>query len=276
MDLLKMAKDKRVLLAAHRGVCGGNIPCNSIQAFKAALNAGADIIELDVDSSSDGVLFIQHPKMEKVHIGVQASIRSYPADMVRRFRKSNWDLAPTEWFIPTLEEAFSLLKGKCVINVDKFWDHPKEIAEFIRKMDMADQILIKTANKPEYLDAVEEYAPDIPYMTIAKEVDDTYDDIRRRKINYIGAEVLFKTDDAQVCSREYIDGMHADGKIVWANAILYSYKAVLAAGHSDDISLIEDPELGWGWLADRGFDIIQTDHLFACRSFLEATGRRNK
>ena len=30
----------------------------------------------------------------------------------------------------------------------------------------------------------------------------------------------------------------------------------------------------WGWLADRGFDFIQTDWLRDCADFLERTGRR--
>ena len=82
MDLLKLAKERGVLIAAHRGACGGNVPCNSSAAFKAAVNAGADIIELDVDSSSDGELFIQHPGMERVHLRFADSIRNYPASVV--------------------------------------------------------------------------------------------------------------------------------------------------------------------------------------------------
>ena len=30
-------------------------------------------------------------------------------------------------------------------------------------------------------------------------------------------------------------------------------------GHDDDTSVLGHPEQGWGWLMDRGFDIIQTD-----------------
>jgi len=155
MDLLKMAKEKNVLLVAHRGSFGGNIPPNSLQAFQLALNYGADIIELDVDASADGELFIQHPRMEKVHLRMSDRIKAFPASMVEQFRLSNCDLTRTEWCIPRLEEALRMLKGKCIINIDKFWDHPKEISEMIRKLGMEDQILIKCLNKPEYLDAVQ-------------------------------------------------------------------------------------------------------------------------
>ncbi|MBO5440746.1 MAG: hypothetical protein J6A53_08840, partial [Clostridia bacterium] len=42
------------LLVAHRGVCGANIPCNSIAAYKIALSQGADVVEIDVSKSKDG------------------------------------------------------------------------------------------------------------------------------------------------------------------------------------------------------------------------------
>ena len=274
MNLLKAAKEKKVLLVAHRGVCGGNIPCNSLQAFRAAINQGADIVELDVDRSADGELFIQHPGMERVHLRIPASIRNYNSAEVQEFRLSNCDLAPTEWSIVRLEEALELLRGKCIVNINKFWENPEAIAKLVRRLKMEDQILIKTENRPEYLNDVETYAPDIPYMTIANTEDTTHEAMMKRSINYVGTEVLFETEDAPVASAEYLNQKHHDGKIVWSNAIVYNYRAVLSAHHNDDISLTEDPAKGWGWLADHGFDLIQTDFLFPCKHFLETTGRR--
>lgn len=261
-------------MVAHRGVCGGNIPCNSLQSFRAAINQGADIVELDVDRSADGELFIQHPGMERVHLRIPHSIRNYNSAEVQEFRLSNCDLAPTEWSIVRLEEALELLRGKCIVNIDKFWENPEAIAKLVRRLKMEDQILIKTENRPEYLNDVETYAPDIPYMTIANTEDTTHEAMMKRSINYVGTEVLFETEDAPVASAEYLNQMHHDGKIVWSNAIVYNYRAVLSAHHNDDISLTEDPAKGWGWLADHGFDLIQTDFLFPCKHFLETTGRR--
>ena len=64
--------------------------------------------------------------------------------------------------------------------------------------------------------------------------------------------------------------MHRDGKLVWANAIIYNYREQLSAGHSDDLSLTGDPADGWGWLAKRGFDLIQTDWPLMMREYLES------
>lgn len=276
MDILQKVKEKKVLLVAHRGTCGGNIPCNSMAAFKAAVLAGADMVELDVERSLDGELFVQHPEMEPVHLRMKDSIRNYPASVVENFKLSNWDHDPTQYSIVRLEEALTFLRGKCMINIDKFWENPEEISTLIRKLGMVGHVLIKAANKPEYLEAVEKYAPDIPFMTVAKDGTDMHEEMMKRNIRYVGIEAIFATEDSPVASRKFIDKLHADGKIVWANAIVYDYKKVLTAGHNDDISVTENPELGWGWLADRGFDLIQTDFIFQCRHFLEETGRRIK
>ena len=45
-DLRETAKDHKIIVA-HRGVAGGNIPCNTIPAYETALKQGADMIETD-------------------------------------------------------------------------------------------------------------------------------------------------------------------------------------------------------------------------------------
>lgn len=275
MDLLKSAQEKKVLLVAHRGTCGGNIPCNSLPAFKAALRAGADMIELDVERSADGELFIQHPGVEHVHLRMRDSIKRYPASVVKQFKLSNTELLPTQYPILRLEEALNFLRGKCYINVDKFWENPKPIADLIRRLGMEDQVLVKTGYNPKILDAVEEVASDLLYMVVTGGGLDIHEEMMQRNLRYVGIETLFKTDDAPGAAPEFVERLHADGKIVWVNSIVFDYNVVMTGGHDDDVSMVEDPELGWGWLADRGFDMIQTDFIYQCRDFLEKTGRRN-
>ena len=52
-DLKKLAEQK-LIMVAHRGIWGGNIPCNTIAAYEIALKQGADMIEIDVDACADG------------------------------------------------------------------------------------------------------------------------------------------------------------------------------------------------------------------------------
>ena len=55
---IALNQKRGVLLAAHRGYYGGNIPFNSHASFQIALNHDADIVELDVERSEDNKLFV--------------------------------------------------------------------------------------------------------------------------------------------------------------------------------------------------------------------------
>ncbi|MBQ1862516.1 MAG: glycerophosphodiester phosphodiesterase family protein [Clostridia bacterium] len=275
MDLYQAAQE-RIIITAHRGVSGGNIPCNTIAAYDAAVAQGADMIEIDASLSADGTLFSFHPGMEGAHLGKSCRIPEMHDDEIRQLRYVNYDRASTECGLCTLDEIFERYKNKCFINVDKFWDHPQKISELIRKHNMKDQIVVKTGPSKEMLDIIEQYAPDIAYLALISKNDGTHEELKKRKINYIGAEVLFSSEESELCSEEFIEKMHADRKLVWVNSIIYDYHAQLSARHSDDTAIACDPEYGWGWLADRKFDIIQTDWTLALRLFLEKTGRRYK
>ena len=46
------------------------------------------------------------------------------------------------------------------------------------------------------------------------------------------------------------------------------YPKQLSGGHSDDTAFTVSPEYGWGWLVDKGYDILQTDWPLQLRLFL--------
>ena len=47
---------KKCLIAVHRGSWGGNITQNTIGAYAAALQMGADMVESGVNATTDGVV----------------------------------------------------------------------------------------------------------------------------------------------------------------------------------------------------------------------------
>lgn len=94
-DLVRDARQK-TLLVAHRGISGGNIPCNTIAAFDAALADGADMIELDVSRSLDGTLYVFHGGCELVHLGLCRPLTDLTDAEIRVLRYLNCDLGITE------------------------------------------------------------------------------------------------------------------------------------------------------------------------------------
>ena len=275
-DLRQTAKEK-IILVAHRGVAGGNIPCNTITSYETALKQGADMIEIDVTMSKDGQLFIFHPGMEHAHLNANCHIEDMTAEQVRQLRFVNQDNTPTQFGLNTLDEVLEQFKGRCYMNCDKFWEHPKEIADCIRAHGMMEQILVKTSPSKQLFDVIETYAPDVQYMVIVKQDAETvHRELLKRNINYMGQELLFETEDSPLCSPEYLAQLRKDNILSWVNAIIYNYKAQLSAGHSDDTALSEDMEKGWGWLADKNYDLIQTDWTMMLVDFLKKTGRYNR
>ncbi len=273
MKTIREAAADHVLVAAHRGSAAGNIPCNTLAAYEIALRQGADIVELDVAKTADGELFVFHPGMEFPHLRLEKHLSDITAGEVEKLRFVNVDGTPTAHPISRLDEALDLLKGRCYVNIDKFWTAIPEITAAVRRHNMQREVIVKTNAEPKWFDLVEELAPDLPYMPIIRKEDTLTESLFRRKLSYIGAEVLFTDESDSVASPEYIRFMHDKGLILWGNAIVYNYKDVLAAGHSDDVSLTDDPEKGWGWLARRGFDIIQTDWTLPAVLFLREIGK---
>ena len=260
-DLRKTAREK-IILVAHRGVAGGNIPCNTIPSYEIALA-----------QSADGELFIFHPGMERAHLNADCDITKMTADEVRALRFVNQDDTPTQFGLNTLDEVLERFKGRCYINCDKFWEHPREISDRIRAHGMMEQILVKTGPKKELFDVIEQYAPDVQYMVIVREnAEEIHRELLRRNINYMGQELLFTSEDSPLCASSYLERLRNDRILSWCNTIVYNYRAVLSAGHNDDTALCGDPETGWGWVARRGFDFIQTDWPLMLREYLEKNG----
>ena len=263
----------RTLLCAHRGLSGANVPCNTMAAFKAAVMSGADMVELDVTKSIDGKYFVFHPGMEHAHLCKRKPIALMKAKDVEKLRFVNQDNCVTDHKVNTLEEVFDYLKGKCYINVDKYWTDIPGITACIRRCGVEKQAVVKTAIKNRYLDELKEYAPDLMFLPIVRDKDEITDSLIAQGVNCVGAEVLFESEDAPVASPAYIESMHKKGLIVFANAIVYNKNDVIAAGHSDDNSFVISPDYGWGWLADRGFDIIQTDFTPMAANYLSTRGK---
>ena len=86
---------------------------------------------------------------------------------------------------------------------------------------------------------------------------------------FIGAELVFATEESPILTNRTVEMLHKDGKIAWGNGIQFSAKKILSAGHNDDISVSGNPDAGWGWLVQNGFDIIQTDWVCALKLYLE-------
>lgn len=268
--------DENIIVVAHRGASGGNIPCNTMAAYEIALKQGADMIEVDVSCSRDGKLFLFHPGMEREHINKRTNLKLMKYENITKLHYSNYDRTPTQFTIAGFDDFLEQFKDRCFINIDKFWDNPEKIYECIKRHGMTEQMLVKSKPSKKVFEVLRQLCPELPYIPIVSEKHPMHKELMDMGINYIGAEVLFKKDDSYLASDEFIDMMHRDGKYVWMNAIIYDYKEQLSGGHSDDSALTVSEDYGWGWMADKGVDFIQTDWTMMLVDYLKRTNKYYK
>lgn len=251
-------KGKRPFVVAHRGVSTGNIPCNTLAAYKIAIDCGADVVEIDVDITKDKQYVIFHPWLEPVFLKNGKHIQDCTFDEVMTFRYLNQDETITSYPIPTLQEAFQLLKGKTYIAVDKFWTDIKGITEEIYKAGVEKQVLVKIPADMTYVEQVEKYAPDLMVMMVVRK-GDPIEEIKKRNINLVCLETLFENDDDPLVSDENISYLHQNHIMVHGNSIVYDETKIIGSNHTDDMALVHDMDIGWGYYYRKGFDFVQTD-----------------
>lgn len=97
---------------AHRGLYGGSIPENSLAAFERAIERNVGI-ELDVQFSSDGEVFVFHDSDLKRMTGVSGPLCKMTSHQIEELR-----LSETDMHIPKLSEVLSLVNGKVPILVE--------------------------------------------------------------------------------------------------------------------------------------------------------------
>lgn len=207
-NTLHLYNRDRVQVAAHRGVAGVNIPCNTIPAFDIALHGGAAILEMDLFKSLDGEIFIFHTGKEPFQLDRHIDLTRMTAEEIRKLRLINVDFNETEHGLNTFDEVLEHMKNRCILNLDRCGAFIPDVIKQVERHGMKEQILLKNAPTKEALRTVEEVAPDYMFMPIYMENDTASELIESMNINYMGAELVFSTEKAPVIQPEYIEAMH--------------------------------------------------------------------
>src|ERR1700683_255950 len=116
--MIGRADDRHVLNIAHRGA-SGRIPENTLRAFATAIDAGAQMCELDVQFSRDGALVVIHDDTVERTTDGRGAVRLMTLAELRlldpgiRFGREFKDER-----IPTLEEVMALADGRCGLDIE--------------------------------------------------------------------------------------------------------------------------------------------------------------
>ncbi|WP_169304415.1 glycerophosphodiester phosphodiesterase [Pedobacter frigoris] len=157
-------------VTAHRGFSAAH-PENTLTAFQAGIDAGADWIELDIHKTLDGKIVVSHDvstarAADKNLVIAQSSYRKLQKlDVATAFRKSkglSLKACPAEK-MPLLEEAIQLiLKNNAVkLSIQPKADCVAEAISIVKKMGAGYRVGFNDASL-QYMSQVKTLAPDIP------------------------------------------------------------------------------------------------------------------
>jgi glycerophosphoryl diester phosphodiesterase len=113
---LKTARRPRII--AHRGY-RARYPENTLAAFEAAIDAGADMIELDVLLTKDRKLVVIHDEWLDRTTSGRGPVSDYTLSELKALDAGSWfDPHFRGEKLPTLEEVLEMVAGRIPINIE--------------------------------------------------------------------------------------------------------------------------------------------------------------
>ncbi|WP_319522818.1 glycerophosphodiester phosphodiesterase family protein [uncultured Desulfosarcina sp.] len=142
------------LIMAHRG-CSSHYPENTLAAFRAAIAAGAHMVELDVNLSRDRQLIVIHDESVDRTTDGSGPVCAHTATQLGRLDAGSWfDPRFAGERVPTLAQVLEALKGRIGVNIEikpeAFEAHgpqdavERQVWELVQAMGMQADVLVSS------------------------------------------------------------------------------------------------------------------------------------
>ena len=142
---------RRPLVIAHRGDTAA-APENTLAAFTAAIDAGADGIELDVHPSRDGAPVVHHDYYLERTTNGSGLVTDHTVAELRALDAGAWfDERFAGESVPTLEEVLSLAAGRVRLEIElkgTTLAFLERVLEAIRAADAVASVELTTGHRP--------------------------------------------------------------------------------------------------------------------------------
>lgn len=258
-------------IVAHRGDWR-QAPENSVEAALLAFAQGADMVEIDAQSISDGTLVVIHDDTLDRTTTLRGAVRDLaPAELAKgRLRSSDGlaGAAVTDTPIPRLTDMLEALRGKGLINIDtKVRDDLDAACATVIDMGMTDQVLMKMIvthddDGSEFLDrpwfGKVPFMPvilDAPAGTLVPSVSRIVMRLRSPMVEIMFRELQELKDLSSI--------LRPKGVGIWTNTLDPVHSLDLC-----DSRALQDPAGVWRHLLDCGVGALQTDQCSALARFL--------
>ncbi len=151
---LDLSRMKYPLLIGHRGY-PAKFPENTLAAFEGAIQAGCDMIELDVTLTQDRkVVVIHDDSLERTTTG-KGLVRNHRLAEIKQLEAGSWfDSRFAGERVPELAEVLELTASRCMLNIEIKGsafeaDYPSDaiehqVAALSRKHGAMDRVIVSS------------------------------------------------------------------------------------------------------------------------------------
>ncbi|MER9406883.1 glycerophosphodiester phosphodiesterase family protein [Mesorhizobium caraganae] len=289
-----------VMVAAHRAgsmQAGKTLYAeNSLAAVEGAIAIGAEIVEVDIRRSKDGEFVVMHDSWLDRTTTCKGEVFNYTLAQLKRCKLVvEGTGAVTNEAVSTLREMLLATRDRILINLDNKLDVqalPGMIA-IARDLGMAEQVIVKeNLWNQQRIDTVKaaldaagggfQFMPIIADDAVhdaafAEQVGKAFAPGAIELINWrAGAQTLTETGGPLFSTRMRAVSVRG-GWHIWADtyAIVNKPGGFLSGGRGDELAVAASlPAETYGFWADRGATIIQTDEPKAAIAWLAANGFR--
>lgn len=205
------------LIIAHRGY-KAKYPENTLAAFKAAMDLGVSMIELDVCLTRDRHIVVIHDETLDRTTNGSGLIRDHTLDELKKHDAGTW-FSPCfkGETIPTLSEVFSLCGQTCAVNIEikpeAYEDHDpddaieKQVISTVLAKSRPEQVIISSF-EPRIIERIARMSVNnlrTAYLTEKQHLDDTMIEFMVRH------KVFSWNPDQPVLNRDQVEKAHRHG-----------------------------------------------------------------
>lgn len=273
--LARRRGEGRALVMAHRGTAGATVPENTARACQAAVLSGADIVEIDVLESTDGVFFAFHDGQEPSRLGRDIDLRELHSTEIATLPFAGIIAPATPAVVETLDSVLTGLWDRfpdALVNLDRSWPYWPQLLPFLDGYHDPERLILKSPVADRDWRRLQQHEVKYPYIGICRTVNDVDEMIAALDLNVVGLELIASDELSPFYDPGYLRELQGRGLVLLANAEIVGSDN-LFAGHDDDESLFGSSTGGWNRLLDLGFDIIQTDWPWLLRRAITAKWR---
>ncbi len=224
--VVSVGQTRTVSVIAHRGEHLSH-PENTLAAYTAAMEAGADFFEVDVRTTADGKLVLMHDATVDRTTNGHGRVSALTLVQIR-------SLSVRGEPVPGFEEALALARGRAGVYVDSKRVSPADLVAALRRQRMSDHVVVYGGF--DFLKEVRALDPSLRVMPEAVSVP-----VMQRVVSELKAPVIaFSAAD-------------------WLEPIIVIARKSGADVYVDRLGADDNPD-AWEDAVKRGATGIQTDH----------------